>query len=295
MTTPAGFAALLAAADGPLVLPGVGTPLEALAAVHAGFDGVYLSGYATAGWQTGKPDIGLTGLREVLDCLTAIGGRLSQPVLVDADTGYGDVSNVADAVRRLERAGARGVQLEDQTWPKRCGHLAGKTVEPVDVMVRKLRAALAARVDPDLFVVARTDARSPLGLDEAISRARTYAEVGADAVFVDAPHSTQELRRIGAEVPGRLVVNISESGLTPSLPAAELGAMGFDLVLYPTGALRAAAAAVQSYFRHLRTIGDSSGWKEPMLSLAAFNDLVGLADYQAAETELTADRLAPAG
>ncbi|HEU0102062.1 MAG TPA: oxaloacetate decarboxylase [Mycobacteriales bacterium] len=286
MAMPSGFAALLDAADGPLVLPGVGTPLEALAAVRAGFPGIYLSGYATAGWQSGKPDIGLTGLREVLDCLTAIGGRVPQPVLVDADTGYGDVSNVADTVRRLERAGAAGVQLEDQTWPKRCGHLDGKTVEPVDVMVRKLRAALAARSGPGLFVVARTDARSPLGLDEAISRAQTYAEVGADAVFVDAPHSVDELRRIGAEVPGRLVVNISESGLTPSLPAAELGALGFDLVLYPTGALRAAAAAVQSYFGHLREAGTSSAWAGPMLTLGAFNELVGLTEFQLAEADL---------
>lgn len=286
MDTSPGFGALLAATEGPLVLPGVGTPLEALAAVRAGFQGIYLSGYATAGWQSGKPDIGLTGLTEVLDCLTAIRGRLPSPVLVDADTGYGDVSNVADTVRRLERAGARGIQLEDQTWPKRCGHLDGKTVEPVDVMVRKLRAALAARTDPDLFLVARTDARSPLGLDEAIARAQTYAEVGADAVFVDAPHSVAELRRIGAEVPGRLVVNISESGLTPTLPAAELGAMGFDLVLYPTGALRAAAAVVQAYFAHLHATGDSSAFPAPVMTLAGFNDLVGLDEFQRAEAAL---------
>lgn len=286
MDAPAGFAALLEAADGPLVLPGVGTPLEALAAVRAGFGGIYLSGYATAGFQSGKPDIGLTGLREVLDCLTAIGARLAQPVLVDADTGYGDVSNVADTVQRLERAGARGIQLEDQTWPKRCGHLDGKTVEPVDVMVRKLRAALSARSSPDVFLVARTDARSPLGLDEAITRAQTYAEVGVDAVFVDAPHSPDELRRIGAEVPGRLVVNISESGLTPTLPAAELGAMGYDVVIYPTGALRAAAAAMQSYFEHLRAAGDSAGWAGPMLTLGEFNELVGLGTYQKAEAAL---------
>lgn len=286
MEQPAGFAALVQAADGPLVLPGVGTPLEALAAVRAGFPGVYLSGYATAGWQAGKPDIGLTGLREVVDCLTAIGGRLPHPVLVDADTGYGDVANVADTVRRLERAGAGGVQLEDQTWPKRCGHLDGKTVEPLDVMVRKLRAALAARSSPDLFLVARTDARSPLGLDEAISRAQTYAELGVDAVFVDAPHSLAELRRIGAEVPGRLVVNVSESGLTPTVPAAELGALGFDVVIYPTGALRAAAAAVQSYFTHLHKVGDSAGWDGPMVSLAAFNDLVGLDEFRREEAAL---------
>ena len=138
-----GFAELLARTDRPLLLPGVGTPLEALAAAAAGFEAVYVSGYATAGWQAGKPDIGLTGLREVIDVTTAIRGRLHAPILVDADTGYGDVSNVTDTVRRLELAGAAGVQLEDQTWPKRCGHLDGKTVEPLDVMVRKLRAALA--------------------------------------------------------------------------------------------------------------------------------------------------------
>ena len=281
-----GFAALLDASDGPLLLPGVGTPLEAIAAVQAGFPGIYVSGYATAGWQSGQPDIGLTGLREVLECLTAIRARTPQPILVDADTGYGDVSNVTDTVRRLELAGARGIQIEDQTWPKRCGHLDGKTVEPVDVMVRKIRAALSARTSPDLFLVARTDARSPLGLDEAIRRAQIYAEVGADAVFVDAPHSADELRRIGAEVPGRLVANISESGLTPTLPARELGRLGFDLVLYPTGALRSAAAVVQEYFAHLHEEGDTSGWAGPMLSLEDFNSLVGLEDYQRQDAAL---------
>jgi methylisocitrate lyase len=281
-----GFAALLDASDGPLLLPGVGTPLEAVAAVAAGFPGIYLSGYATAGWQSGKPDIGLTGLREVLECLTAIRARTAHPVLVDADTGYGDVSNVADTVRRLELAGARGIQLEDQTWPKRCGHLDGKTVEPVDVMVRKIRAALSARSSPDLFLVARTDARSPPGLDEAIRRAQIYAEVGADAVFVDAPHSVDELRRIGAEVPGRVVANISESGLTPTLPAQELGRLGFGIVLYPTGALRSAAAIVQEYFVHLHEKGDTSGWAGPMLSLEDFNTLVGLQDYQREDAAL---------
>lgn len=285
-TDPPGFATLIEAADGPLVLPGIGSPLEAVAAAAAGFPGLYLSGYATAGWSAGKPDIGLTGLREVLDCLTAVRGRTDLPVLVDADTGYGDVTNVADTVRRLEQAGAGGIQLEDQTWPKRCGHLDGKTVEPVDVMVRKLRAALAARRSPELFLVARTDARSPLGLDEAVRRAQVYAEVGVDAVFVDAPHSVEELRRIGAEVPGRLVANISETGLTPTLPAAELGRMGFDLVLYPTGALRSAAAAVQAYFAHLRAAGDSSGWNAPMLSLDDFNQLVGLGELQRQEAAL---------
>jgi 2-methylisocitrate lyase-like PEP mutase family enzyme len=281
-----GFAALLDASDGPLLLPGVGTPLEAIAAVQAGFPGIYLSGYATAGWQSGQPDIGLTGLREVLECLTAIRARTAHPVLVDADTGYGDVSNVTDTVRRLELAGAGGVQLEDQTWPKRCGHLDGKTVEPVDVMVRKIRAALSARSSPDLFLVARTDARSPLGLDEAIRRAQIYAEVGADAVFVDAPHSVDELRRIGAEVPGRVVANISESGLTPTLPAQELKLLGFDIVLYPTGALRSAAAIVQEYFVHLHEKGDTSGWAGPMLSLEDFNTLVGLQDYQREDAAL---------
>lgn len=281
-----GFSALLEASDGPLLLPGVGTPLEAVAALQAGFAGIYLSGYATAGWQSGKPDIGLTGLREILECLTAIRARTAHPVLVDADTGYGDVSNVTDTVRRLELAGARGIQLEDQTWPKRCGHLDGKTVEPVDVMVRKIRAALTARTSPELFLVARTDARSPLGLDEAIRRAQIYAEVGADAVFIDAPHSVDELRRIGAEVPGRLVANISESGLTPTLPARELERLGFDIVLYPTGALRSAAAIVQEYFAYLHEKGDTAGWAGPMLSLEDFNSLVGLQDYQRRDAAL---------
>lgn len=283
MTT--SFAQRLTGPD-PLVVPGVGTPLEAAVAVAAGFESLYLSGYATAGWQAAKPDIGLIGLRETLDCLTPIRARFDVPVLVDADTGYGDVSNVADTVRRLEQAGAGGVQLEDQTWPKRCGHLAGKTVEPAEVMVRKLRAALAARRNPDTLLVARTDARGPLGLDEAIRRARLYAETGVDVVFVDAPESVDELARIGREVPGRLLVNMSESGLTPTVPAAQLAELGFDLIIYPTGALRVATSAIQRYYAHLRAAGDSAGAPGDMVALDDFNALLGMEEYRALEDRL---------
>jgi 2-methylisocitrate lyase-like PEP mutase family enzyme len=273
-------------AGGPLVLPGVGTPLEAAIAVATGFESLYLSGYATAGWQTAKPDIGLIGLREMLDCLVPIRARFDLPILVDADTGYGDVVNVADTVRRLEQAGASGVQLEDQTWPKRCGHLAGKTVEPAEVMVRKLRAAVAARRDPDTFIVARTDARAPLGLDEAIRRGQLYAETGVDLVFVDAPESLAELARIGREIPGRLMVNMSESGLTPAVPAARLAELGFDVIIYPTGALRVATAAISQYFSHLRRAGDSIGAADDMVPFGEFNALLGIAEYQGLEDRL---------
>lgn len=285
-TAPQTLSTLLACPE-TLVVPGVGTPLEAAVAVDLGFESVYISGYATSGWQSAKPDIGLIGLREVLECATAIRTRFDVPLLVDADTGYGDVANVSDTVRRLEQAGVNGIQLEDQTWPKRCGHLAGKTVEPAEVMVRKVSAAVQSRRSDDTLIVARTDARAPLGLDEAIRRGRLYAEAGADVVFVDAPESVDELREIGRSVPGRLMVNMSESGLTPDLPAAELGALGFDLVIYPTGALRVATEAIRRYFTHLRAQGDSIGAADDMMPLDDFNDLLGIAAYRDLEDRLT--------
>lgn len=281
---------LLAHRDGPLLVPGVGTALEAVAAQRAGFEAVYVSGYATAAWRHGVPDIGLIALAEASDALRAVSSAVSVPVIVDADTGYGDVSNVADTVRRLEHDGASAIQIEDQTWPKRCGHLQGKTVESRDVAVRKVRAAVRARREGTL-IVARTDARATHGLDEAIERGRRFHEEGADIVFIDAPESVAELERIAAEVPGMRLVNMSESGRTPALPLAEFARLGYEIVLYPTSALRIASAAFVRFFADLRRDGDSSAWVERMQSLDDLNALVGLGDIQAFEADvLAADR-----
>ena len=267
--------------DAPLVVPGVGTPLEAQLAAQAGFECLYLSGYSTAAWRHGVPDIGLVALGEISDALAAVTDAVSLPVLCDADTGYGDLAGVLRTVRVLEQRGAAAIQLEDQAWPKRCGHLRGKQVVSADEHARKIAAAVSARRDADTLIVARTDALAQHGVDEAISRGRRYAEAGADVLFVDAPTSEEELAAIGEalrDVP--LIANMSESGRTPQLPAARFHQLGFEVVIYPTTALRVAAAAMSACFTELRERGDSSGWLSRMASLDELNAAVGLLDVE---------------
>lgn len=267
---------LLDPGAGPLAVPGGGTPLEARCAAAAGFPAFYVSGYATAAWRHGVPDIGLTAMAEVVEAVSAVAAVTTVPILVDADTGYGDVANVARTVRQLERAGAAAVQIEDQLWPKRCGHMDGKSVIPVADMVHKVRAAVRARQDERTVVVARTDARGPLGLAEAIERSRRYRDAGADAIFVDAPESVDELAAIAQAVPGPLVANMSESGKTPILPLAELGDLGYQIVLYPTSALRLSVGVITAMFADLRAYGATGRWVEQMTTLDGVNDLLGL-------------------
>ncbi len=276
---------VLAESSGPLLVPGVGTALEAVAAENAGFSAVYVSGYATAAWRHGVPDIGLIALAEITAALQAVTATVSVPVIVDADTGYGDVSNVADTVRRLEAAGAAAIQIEDQTWPKRCGHLSGKTVESREVAFRKIRAAARARRE-DTLLIARTDARATHDLDEAIERGRRFFEEGADVVFIDAPEGRDEVERIAAEVPGIRLINMSESGKTPPITLDEFAEMGIEMVLYPTSALRIASRAFLDFFADLRRDGDSLRWEERMQSLDDLNSLVGIDAIQGFETDI---------
>jgi 2-methylisocitrate lyase-like PEP mutase family enzyme len=288
MSGPQPSARALFEADGITVLPGAGSPLEARLIEQHGFAGIYVSGYATAAAVYGLPDIGLIGLAEIAANLTAIRHVTELPLIVDADTGYGDVVNVRDTVRRLEDAGASAIQLEDQVWPKRCGHLAGKEVIDADVMAQKIRAAVAARRNPDLVIIARTDARAPLGLDEAIRRATLYHGSGADVSFIDAPHSIEELARIATEVPGPSMANMSETGLTPALSAAELEQLGFAAVIFPTSALRIAAHAVDAFLGGLALSGDSREWTPSMASLDTLNRTVGIAEAEAFEASVAA-------
>lgn len=274
----------------PLVVPGIGTPLEARCAVSVGFEAVYQSGYATAAWRHGLPDIGLTAMEETASALASVAEAVDIPIICDADTGYGDVANVARAVRRLERVGASAIQLEDQAWPKKCGHMRDKTVIPVEEHARKVKAALRAREDPDTLIIARTDALGPLGIREALERAKRYADVGADAVFVEAPSSVNDLEMIAAGLPGViLLANMSESGLTPQLSASEFHELGFDVVLFPTSALRIASRVLTDFFAELRAGGDSRGWLDRMMSLDELNETVGLSQTLAFEAALLAD------
>lgn len=286
-TTPgAVLRALLDPNGGPLAVPGGGTPLEAQCATAAGFEAFYVSGYAIAAWRHGVPDIGLTAMAEGVEATAAVTAVTPVPVLVDADTGYGDVANVARTVRQLERAGAAAVQIEDQLWPKRCGHMDGKTVIPAGDMVHKVRAAVQARQDEQTVVVARTDARGPLGLTEAIERCLRYRDAGADAIFVDAPHSVDELAAIAEAVPGPLVANMSESGLTPILPLAQLGDLGYQIVLYPTSALRLSVGVITAMFADLRAHGATGAWVQQMTTLDGVNDLLGLGAIRQLEQDV---------
>jgi 2-methylisocitrate lyase-like PEP mutase family enzyme len=261
------------------VVPGAGSPLEARLIAAAGFAAIYVSGYAHAAAIYGKPDIGLVGAAETIANVAAIRQVVDLPLIVDADTGYGDVVNVRDTVRRLEQAGANAIQIEDQVWPKRCGHLAGKRVIGRDDMLRKVAAAAQGR---------RTDARSPLGFEEALERAQSFAAVGADAVFVDAPESVEELERIGAEVSAPTLANMSETGLTPLLGAQKLQDLGFSIALFPTLLLRVAAKSCERVLLHLRTTGETATLVPDMMSLDELNTLVGLDRLTAFEDSITA-------
>jgi 2-methylisocitrate lyase-like PEP mutase family enzyme len=244
-------------AAGPLVVPGAANALAARVIAEAGFDAVYVTGAGIANTYLGAPDIGLVTLSELRDHVEAIADAVPLPLIVDADTGFGNPLNVARTVRTLERAGAAAIQLEDQVSPKKCGHFAGKAVIPADQMVQKIHAAVDARADNALCIVARTDARVIEGLEGALERAERYREAGADILFVEAPQSEEELRLIPLRVPGLHVANMVEGGLTPLLAAAELGEFG--IVLFANIALQAAMRGMQTVLAQVRRSGSIDG------------------------------------
>jgi 2-methylisocitrate lyase-like PEP mutase family enzyme len=244
-------------AAGPLVVPGAANALAARVIAEAGFDAVYVTGAGIANTYLGAPDIGLVTLSELRDHVEAIADAVPLPLIVDADTGFGNPLNVARTVRTLERAGAAAIQLEDQVSPKKCGHFAGKAVIPADQMVQKIHAAVDARADNALCIVARTDARVIEGLESALERAERYREAGADILFVEAPQSEEELRLIPLRVPGLHVANMVEGGLTPLLAAAELGEFG--IVLFANIALQAAMRGMQTVLAQVRRSGSIDG------------------------------------
>lgn len=275
---------------GGVVTPGAYDALSAMTVAAAGFEAVFLTGFGAAASLLGRPDIGLTTFTEVLTVARNMVRAVAIPVIVDADTGYGNPINVMRTVAELEQAGAAGIMLEDQVWPKRCGHMAGKQVIPAAEHAQKIRAAVAARRDPDLVIIARTDARAPLGLDEAIARARLYAAAGADVLFIEAPESVAELRRIATALPGQvLMANMVEHGRTPLLPVPELQAIGFRLIAFPVTGLLAATRALLDTMSHLRAAGTSAGLAERLLTFTQFTDLVGLPRYRELELRFRGD------
>ncbi len=260
---------------GPLLLPGVFDALSAKLAERAGFPAAVVSGYAVAATALGLPDLGLLTQTEMRDRAAASCRAVRIPLLVDADTGYGNALNVYRTVRELVEVGAAGCFLEDQVWPKKCGHLSEKKVVPREEFADKLRAAVEARQETPFFVIARTDSLAVSGLEEALARMHLARQAGADAFFIEAPTSLDQLERIAAEAPKPLVANMIEGGRTPMLSWRQLTQMGFQLVIYPLSGLFAAAAAVERAYRSLRERGSASGGVE-RTRFESFNEMIGV-------------------
>jgi 2-methylisocitrate lyase-like PEP mutase family enzyme len=259
-----------------VVAPGVYDAFTALTATQAGFETLYVSGAAIAYTRLGRPDIGLVAMSEVADTITLIRDRVGAHLIVDADTGYGNALNVMRTVRAFERAGATAIQLEDQDFPKRCGHLDGKGLIAVDEMVGKIKAALDARRSHDTLIIARTDAVAVEGFEQAIARAARYREAGADMLFVEAPKSSDQLARVVQALPGMpLMANMVEGGKTPALPAAELQTLGFALVIFPGGIVRALAHHAAGYYASLAANGTTEPFRNQMLDFDGLNRVIG--------------------
>jgi len=268
-----------------LLVPGAYNPLVARIFERHGFEAIYAGGYAAAAATYGLPDIGLLTQSEMAEHVARIVESVQVPVIADADTGYGDLANVARTVRAFERAGAAAVQIEDQVFPKRCGHLEGKQVIPGDEMVRKVRAALGARRDPETVIIARTDAIAVTGLDDAIERMRAYEQAGADVIFPDAPRSLQELRAIAAAADKPLLANVSEHGKTPLLDLATLRELGYAIALFPSSSLFAAARSAHEVAEALVSTGTTAGILERLERFGDLNELLGLSRWQDEEAD----------
>jgi 2,3-dimethylmalate lyase len=273
----------LLAGPGPLLAPGAYDGLSARLVEQAGFDAVYMTGFGTTASLIGRPDVGLLTGSEMVDNARRIVSAVDVPVIADADTGYGNAINVLRTVQLFEQAGVAGLQLEDQVAPKKCGHMSGKAVISTAEMVGKLEAAVAARRDPDLVVIARTDAVAVSGIEDAVARGRAYAEAGADVLFVEAPTSEDDIARVAGELAGvaPLVFNWAEGGRTPPLPLSRIAELGFSLVIYPIGTLLAATAGMRAVLATLRADGVPSLAGLPAFD--EFTDLVGLPEVQQLE------------
>ncbi len=266
-----------------LVLPGAYDALSARLAERAGFEAVVVGGFSVTGSLLAAPDSSQLGLMELADHYSRICGAVDLPVFVDADTGFGNVSNARRATRELEHTGVAGFFIEDQVFPKRCGHTPGKAVVPTEEMVAKVKAVTDARRDPDLLVMARTDALAVEGLDAAIERAALYREAGADALFVEAPRTVEEMRRITADLGGLHMANMLDFGVSPDLSAVELQDLGFAAACWGLSPIFTAAKAMAGLFERLRADGTTRNARDTMMTFDEFTDLVGLPELRAGE------------
>ncbi len=262
---------------GIVVAPGIYDALGAVLVEQAGFEAAYLSGASVAYTRHGRPDLGLVTLTEVADTVGLIRERTDLPLVVDADTGFGNALNTQRTVRLLERAGASALQLEDQSFPKRCGHLKDKTLVPQREMVGKLQAALDARQSEETLIIARTDAVAVEGFEAALERAEAYVATGVDLLFVEALNTTGQMRLVNDRFRDRLptMANMVEGGKTPLLPAAELEQIGYSLVIFPGGFVRALTHMAQRYFASLHTHGTTEPFRDEMLNFTQLNELLG--------------------
>lgn len=267
----------------PLVIPGVYDAIGAKIAQKVGFEAMFQTGYGTSATLFGMPDYGFIGSTETIENARRICRAVSVPVIVDSDTGYGNALSVWKLVNDLESAGAAGIFLEDQRWPKRCGHMSGKEVIEKEEYAEKLQAALDARKSKDFIVVARTDARATRGLDDAIERGRYYRKIGADVIFVEAPKSIDEIKKIGKSINAPLVANMIEGGATPIIPSATLHKMGFRIILYPLSVLFANAFASIQILKELKKSGTTAKLKKNVVNFDEFNDLVDLSKFRTLE------------
>jgi len=264
------------AGQGQLIMPGVYDALSAKIAARAGFEVIFITGYSLSATLLGEPDFGLLTQTEVVAAAQRICAVVETPVIVDADTGYGNAINVIRTVQDLIRSGAGGMFLEDQVWPKRCGHMRGKQVIPLEEQLNKLHAAVEAKGQNDFFIVARTDSRQALGLDEAIKRGIAFKNTGADAVFIEAPESKEEMREIAKYVKGPLVANMLERGVTPLMGPKELKELGFDLVVWPLAPLYSVAKSLTDVYTTLRKEGSTLSILDRLMPFDEFNGIVGL-------------------
>jgi 2,3-dimethylmalate lyase len=266
-----------------LVAPGAHDAMAAKIIEQTGFEAVYMTGFGVSASHLGQPDVGLLTMSEMVDRVRDFASAIRIPVVCDGDTGFGNVINVARTVKEYERAGAAAIQLEDQVPPKKCGHTNGRRVIPTDEMVRKIKVAVSARSDPDFVIIARTDARTPLGIDEAIERGKAYEAAGADVVFVESPESIEEMEAICRSFRVPTLANMVELGRTPFLTAARLQEIGYRLAIFPVSAILSAAKAIQTTMERLRLTGTTGDRIPDMLPFSRFNDLIGLPRITAIE------------
>ena len=268
-----------------IAAPGIFDGISVRIAESMNFDALYMTGYGTVGSHLGLPDAGLASYRDMVERVKVFTSIAKTPMIADGDTGYGGLLNVEHTVRGYEGAGAAGIQIEDQEFPKKCGHTPMRRVIPLEDMLKKIKVAVAARDSEDFLIVARTDARTGHGLDEAIRRGEAFAKAGADIVFVESPESVEEMEKIGASIDAMLLVNVVEGGSTPVLPAADYQSIGYNIAIYPGAGFLAVGAALKSVYTQIKETGSSIGAEAPLADFMEFSRSMGFEDVWAFEKQ----------